>query len=79
MNKKPLNNTSLVTKKQKAASSLMKLNEQDLEHIALVYDDIREMFKRSKYYVDKELAEEFDKGVDGIMGELSSKLSGASG
>ena len=57
----------------------MKLNEQDLEHIALVYDDIREMFKRSKYYVDKELAEESDKGVDGIMGELSSKLSGASG
>lgn len=57
----------------------MKLSEHDLEHIALVYDDIREMFKKSKYYVDKELAEEFDKGVDSIMGELSGRLSGAAG
>lgn len=37
------------------------------------------MFKRSKYYVDKELADEFDKGVDNIMNELSTKLSSASG
>jgi Leucine-rich repeat (LRR) protein len=30
LNKKPLNNTALVNKKQKQSSSLMKLNEQDL-------------------------------------------------
>jgi hypothetical protein len=30
LNKKPLNNTTLVNKKQKQSSSLMKLNEQDL-------------------------------------------------
>lgn len=53
LNKRPLNNTTLVNKKQKQSSSVMKLNEHDLEHIALIYDDIREIFKRSKYYVDK--------------------------
>ena len=53
----------------------MKLNEKDLEDIAIIYDDIREVYRRNKYFVDKELAEEFDKGVDNIMGELSSKLN----
>lgn len=57
----------------------MKLSEKDLEEIAIIYDDIREVYKKSKYFVDKELAEEFDKGVDHIMNELSNKLSGASG
>lgn len=68
-----------MSKKQKQSSSVMKLNEQDLEHIAVIYDDIRELFKRSKYYVDKELADEFDRGVDAIMSELSNKLGAAAG
>lgn len=41
----------------------------------MIYDDIREVYKRNKYFVDKELAEEFDKGVDSIMSELSNKLN----
>jgi hypothetical protein len=35
----------------------MSLNEKDLEEIASVYDDIRALYKKSKYFVDKELAE----------------------
>jgi hypothetical protein len=56
----------------------MKLNEKDLEDIAVIYDDIRDVYRRSKYFVDKELADEFDKGVDNIMGELSNKLASSS-
>ena len=56
----------------------MRLNEKDLEDIAVIYDDIRDVYRRNKYFVDKELADEFDKGVDNIMGELSNKLSGSS-
>jgi uncharacterized protein YjiS (DUF1127 family) len=66
---------AIVTKKQKERSNVMKLNEKDLEDIALIYDDIREVYKRNKYFVDKELADEFDKGVDNIMGDLSNKLN----
>lgn len=57
LNKKPLNNVALVVKKTKQSSTAMKLNEKDLEEIALIYDDIREVYKKSKYFVDKELAE----------------------
>jgi dsDNA-binding SOS-regulon protein len=49
-----------------------------LEDIAVIYDDIRDVYRRNKYFVDKELADEFDKGVDNIMGELSNKLSSSS-
>jgi len=41
LNKKPLNNVALVVKKTKQSSTAMKLNEKDLEEIALIYDDIR--------------------------------------
>lgn len=56
----------------------MRLNQKDLEDIAVIYDDIRQVYRRNKYFVDKELADQFDKGVDNIMGELSSKLSSSS-
>jgi hypothetical protein len=57
----------------------MRLNEKELEEIAVIYDDIREVYKRNKYFVDRELADEFDKGVDNIMAELSNKLAASAG
>ena len=69
--------TLVSKKKNKKSTAFLKLNEKDLEDIAVIYDDIRSVYKKSKYFVDKELAEEFDKGVDLIMGELSSKLGSA--
>ena len=38
---------------------------------------MREIYKKSKYMVDKELMSDFDKSVDIIMADLSSHLSGA--
>ena len=47
--------------------------------MAVVYDDIREVYKKNKYFVDKELADEFDRGVDNIMADLSTRLTSAVG
>lgn len=41
LNKKPLNTVALVSKKQKELKNVMRLNENDLEDIAVIYDDIR--------------------------------------
>lgn len=55
----------------------MKLEEKDLEEIGQIYDDIRDVYKRSKYFADKELVTDFDKNVDLIMSDLSIKLNTA--
>ena len=41
----------MVNKKNK--KNQLKLEEKDLEEIGQVYDDIREIYKKSKYMVDK--------------------------
>ena len=41
----------------------------------MVYDQIRDVYKKSKYMVDKELMQDFDKSVDIIMADLSTHLS----
>lgn len=48
--------TLVSKKKSKKSSAFLKLNEKDLEDIALIYDDIRAVYRKSKYFVDKELA-----------------------
>ena len=42
-----------ITKKHKNHGQTMKLNEKDLEDIAVIYDDIRDVYRRNKYFVDK--------------------------
>jgi hypothetical protein len=60
---------------RKVKKSQLKLEEKDLEEIGMVYDQIREVYKKSKYMVDKELMQDFDKSVDIIMADLSTHLS----
>lgn len=57
-------------RKKKAANDL---SEQDLENVAILYDEIRGIYRDSKYMVDKELADDFDRNIDNIMMELTDK------
>lgn len=67
----------IAVQQKKMKKNSLKLEEKDLEEIGQVYDDIRDVYKRAKYMVDKELMSDFDKTVDIIMADLSSHLSGA--
>lgn len=67
----------ITVQQKKIKKNSLKLEERDLEEIGQVYDDIREVYKKAKYMVDKELMSDFDKTVDIIMADLSSHLSSA--
>ena len=60
---------------KKVKKNQLKLEQKDLEEIGMVYDQIRDVYKKSKYMVDKELMQDFDKSVDIIMADLSTHLS----
>ena len=55
----------------------LKLTEKDLEEVGTIYDEVRDIYKSSKYFVDKELAEDFDKNVEAIMSDLREKMNKA--
>jgi hypothetical protein len=39
-----------------------------------LYDEIRDIYRNSKYFIDKELADDFDHNVENIMSDLNHKL-----
>jgi hypothetical protein len=42
--------------------------------VGALYDEIREIYRNSKYFIDRELAEDFDRNVENIMSDLDHKL-----
>ena len=50
------------------------LSQEYLEKIALLYDDIRNLWQKEDKTMDKKLSEGFDEGIKVIMGELSGVL-----
>ena len=50
------------------------LRAQDLEGIAIIYDQIRGLRRKSEHNIDKKLAEEFDQHLKNIMYDLSVSL-----
>ena len=47
------------------------IKQQDLEKIALIYDDIRAVWRKINADYDQTLAKDFDEGIKNIMEELS--------
>lgn len=45
-----------------------------MENVGVLYDVIREIYRDSKYLVDKELTTDFDRNVENIMSEISTKI-----
>ena len=50
------------------------LRSQDLENVAIVYDQIRGLRRKAEHNIDKKLAEEFDQHLKNIMYDLSVSL-----
>lgn len=50
------------------------LRAQDLENIAILYDQIRAIRRKIEHNIDKKLAEEFDQHLKNIMYDLSVNL-----
>lgn len=50
------------------------LRAQDLENVAIVYDQIRGLRRKTEMNIDKKLAEEFDQHLKNIMYDLSVSL-----
>jgi len=50
------------------------LKAQDLECIAMLYDQIRAIRRRVEVNIDRKLAEDFDLHLKGVMHELSTNL-----
>ncbi|CAG9322690.1 unnamed protein product [Blepharisma stoltei] len=52
----------------------LNLKQEDLEKVAIMYDEIRNLWRDADPSYDKKLAEDFDSHVKDIMGELSQML-----
>lgn len=50
------------------------LKQEDLETVAILYDQVRELFRETNTGNDKDLADEFDNHVKVVMMDLSMKL-----
>ena len=51
------------------------LSQEDLEAVAGIFDEVRELFRRGEYNLDKQLAVEFDENVENVIHDLTRRLT----
>ena len=69
-----LNDTEIATNNTFDYSGPEALTQEDLEKVAIMYDEIRIFAKEIDPALDKKLAADFDENVKVIMGELSDAI-----
>ena len=51
------------------------LSQEDLEAVAGIFDEVRELFRRGEYNLDKQLSVEFNENVENVIHDLTRRLT----